>query len=67
MLLGGCSIGLYPTSDSKTCEYIINQTNVSVLVSDDSKQLEKFTNINIPSVKLIIYYGNCSFDIIVNF
>ena len=64
MLLGGCSVGLYPTSDSKTCEYIINQTNVSVLVVDDSKQLEKFTNINIPSVKLIIYYGNCSFDII---
>lgn len=54
----GVSIGMYPTSDPKTCEYIINQTSTDVLVVEDTDQMKKFVGLNIPSVKLIVYYGN---------
>lgn len=55
---GGISVGMYPTSDTKTCEHIINEAKVNVLVVEDTKQIEKFSDIDISSVELIIHYGN---------
>lgn len=56
----GVSVGMYPTSDYKTCEYIVKQAKVNVLMVEDTKQLEKFSKMNkeiASKVKLIVYYG----------
>lgn len=58
MMAGGVSVGMYPTSDSKTCEYIIKHSKVNVLVVEDTKQLEKFTELDLSLVKTIVHYGN---------
>jgi long-chain-fatty-acid--CoA ligase ACSBG len=64
MLSGGVSVGMYPTSDSKTCEYIINQAGIDALVVEDSKQMEKIVGTNTETLKLIIYYGHVKQEIL---
>lgn len=57
MLNSGVSIGIYTTSSPEICEFIINNSNIELLVIEDNSQLEKISNINIDSVKLIVYYS----------
>lgn len=54
---GGYSVCINTSSTPKMCEHIINDSNVSVIVVEDNEQLQKLNNINIPNVKLIIYYS----------
>lgn len=61
MASGGISVGMYPSADSMTCQYILNNSGANVLVIEDSDQLEKFSNIDISNVKVIIYYGNITY------
>ena len=65
MMASGVSIGMYPTCDYNTCQQIVNQANINVLVVEDTEQLEKFSKMdeNIKTkIKLIIYYGNVKND-----
>ena len=65
MMASGVSIGMYPTGDYNTCQQIVNQANINVLVVEDTEQLEKFSKMdeNIKTkIKLIIYYGNVKND-----
>lgn len=63
----GMSIGMYPTSSSEICEYILNHSEIDVLVIEDGKQLEKLIGKNIPALKLILYYSPISDDLVKKF
>jgi long-chain-fatty-acid--CoA ligase ACSBG len=67
MLNGGSSIGIYPTSTSAICEYIINDAQIELLVVEDDTELKKLIGLNIKSVKLIVYYAPISTDMINKF
>lgn len=57
MLCHGYSVGLYNTLTPPICQKIINNSNIEILVVEDDEQLQKFVDISIPSVKLIVYYA----------
>lgn len=57
MLNGGVSVGLYTTSSKESCEYIIANTNIRLLVVEDSSQLEKFIDCDLGKIEMIIYYA----------
>lgn len=59
MMANGMSIGIYPTASTDNCSYITNHSHVDLLVVEDMKQLVKFTDIKMPTVKMIIVF-NCS-------
>jgi long-chain-fatty-acid--CoA ligase ACSBG len=61
MASGGISVGMYSSADSLTCQYILKNSMANVLVIEDSEQLEKFSNIDISGIKVIIYYGNITY------
>ena len=54
MIANGISIGMYPTSTSESCSFIVNHSVVDVLVVEDIKQMSKFYNIKISSTKIIL-------------
>lgn len=41
----------------KECEFIINESNIELLVVENDEQLNKICNINLPNLKLIVYYS----------
>ena len=57
MMNGGISVGLYTTSTRQMCEYIFLNTNIRLLVVDDSTQLEKFIDCDLGKIEMIIYYA----------
>lgn len=57
MMNGGISVGLYTTSTVEICEYIFKNTNIRLLVVEDSTQLEKFINCDLGKIEMIIYYA----------
>lgn len=57
MMNGGISVGLYTTSTKEICEYIFQNTNIRLLVVEDSSQLEKFVDCNLGKIEMIIYYA----------
>ena len=63
----GISIGIYPTSQSDICEYILNNADVDVLVVEDSNQLKKILGKDIPKLKLILYYSPISDEFVKKF
>ena len=67
MYNGGISVGLYPSSTSESCSYIIKNTNIEMLVVEDAIQLEKLIGINDSPIKLIIYYSPINESIIEQF
>lgn len=54
MMSGGISVGIYPTATPSSSSFITNHSCVDLLVIEDVKQLAKFSNIKIPTVKLIL-------------
>jgi long-chain-fatty-acid--CoA ligase ACSBG len=58
MMAGGVSVGIYPTSSSDNCSYIVNHSCVDVIIVEDIKQLEKLKDVNMPTVKLILLLDN---------
>lgn len=67
MLNGGSSIGIYPTATSDICQHILKNSNAQLLVVEDDIQLSKFIDIDISSLKMIIYYAPIKGDIIEKF
>lgn len=57
MMNGGISVGLYTTSTKEICEYIFQNTNIRLLVVEDSSQLEKFVDCDLGKIEMIIYYA----------
>jgi long-chain-fatty-acid--CoA ligase ACSBG len=57
MMNGGISVGLYTTSTKEICEYIFSNTNIRLLVVEDSSQLEKFIDCDLGKIEMIIYYA----------
>ncbi len=55
---GGIGVGIYPTSSSEQCEYIINHSDAEFLFVDSRKQLEKILDIgeHLPKLKEIICF-----------
>src|SRR5438132_12592270 len=56
IIAGGVSVGLYPTSSSEQCKYIINHSGAKFVLVDSRQQLEKILQIRkeLPAVKTII-------------
>lgn len=60
MLNGGKPVGMYPTSTQNICKQILDNSDTEVLVVEDDHQLQKFVGLNMPNIKLIIYYSPIS-------
>ena len=58
ILAGGLATGIYTTNSAEACKYIIEHSKADILVAEDSKQFEKFPNINefLSSLKTAIQY-----------
>jgi long-subunit acyl-CoA synthetase (AMP-forming) len=56
MMNNGFSVPISKNVDSTRWEYIINKCKLEMLLIEDSKQLHTISELNIPSVKLIVYY-----------
>jgi len=56
---GGTSAGIYPTNGPEACEYILKDSNCSILVVEDDNQLNKVWNIvkDSTQIKKIIQYS----------
>jgi long-subunit acyl-CoA synthetase (AMP-forming) len=54
MISGGVSVGIYPTASASNCTYITNHSHVDLLVIEDAKQLAKFIDVKMPTVKYIL-------------
>ena len=54
MISGGISIGIYPTASPSNCTFITNHSHIDILVVEDAKQLAKFTDVKMPTVKYIL-------------
>ena len=66
MKASGIPITLSIVPDYKKYEYILNTTNVNVLVIENTDHLEEFTKIDkktLEKIKLIVYYGNLKNEI----
>ena len=50
---GGVGVGIYPTSSTEQCEYIINHSDAEFVVVDTASQLEKLSGLELPNVKEI--------------
>lgn len=49
---GGVGVGIYPTSSTEQCEFIINHSDAEFVFVDSQKQLEKILDIGEPLPKL---------------
>ena len=49
---GGVGVGIYPTSSTEQCEYVINHSDAEFLFVDTYDQYEKVTNTSAPFPKL---------------
>lgn len=58
---GGITVGIYPSADPLTCQHILRESKANILVIDDTEQLEKFNNIDIGNLQVIIHYGNVTY------
>ena len=51
---GGVGVGIYPTSSTEQCEYIINHSDAEFVVVDTTTQLNKLSGLGLPKVKEIL-------------
>lgn len=54
----GTSIGIYPTATDSNCSYIVNHSCIDVLIVEDSKQLVKFKDVKMPTVRIILVFDH---------
>lgn len=62
---GGVSVGIYGTNSAELCEYIINDSNSTIIIVEDNIQLEKILSIRhkLSNIRAIIQYkGNLEED-----
>jgi long-chain-fatty-acid--CoA ligase ACSBG len=67
MMNGGISVGMYTTSTKEICEHIIRNSNIRLLVVEDSTQLEKFVGLNLSNVEMIVYYSRIEPELVNKF
>jgi long-chain acyl-CoA synthetase len=51
---GGVGVGIYPTSSTEQCEYIINHSDAEFVVVDTAAQLSKLAGLELSKVKEIL-------------
>ena len=66
MIANGRPIGIYPSCSSSNCKFIIDSSNIELLVVEDIKQLQKLYDMKIPSVKIILLIENIDKNDIIN-
>lgn len=56
IIAGGVSVGLYPTSSSEQCQYIINHSDAEFVLVDTAAQLKKLLHVRdeMPKVRFVI-------------
>jgi len=56
---GGFASGIYPTNGPEACKYILEQSNCSILVVEDGRQLDKVWALRdqLPHLKKVIQYS----------
>lgn len=54
---GGVAVGIYTTNNVEACQYISEHSEAEVIVVENAKQLEKFTDIShqLPNLKVNSY------------
>jgi long-chain acyl-CoA synthetase len=57
---GGFGVGIYPTSSTEQCEFIINHSDAEFVVVDSRVQLEKVLRADIPRVREIFVIEHVS-------
>lgn len=52
------AVGIYTTNNVEACQYISEHSEAEVIVVENAKQLEKFTDIShqLPNLKVIVMY-----------
>jgi long-chain-fatty-acid--CoA ligase ACSBG len=66
IMAGGVSVGLYTTNSVETCQFIINDSNSSIIIVENDEYLQRILQIpeqNRSHVKAIIQYQG---DVVVN-
>jgi long-chain-fatty-acid--CoA ligase ACSBG len=56
---GGFASGIYPTNGPEACKYILEQSNCSILVVEDGRQLDKVWALRdqLPHLKKVVQYS----------
>ncbi|MCU0846748.1 MAG: long-chain fatty acid--CoA ligase [Spirochaetes bacterium] len=57
--IGSCTVGIYPSSIPRECEYIIRHSGATVIFIENEEQLEKLRSIKkmIPKVKRVVLFN----------
>jgi long-chain-fatty-acid--CoA ligase ACSBG len=48
IMAGGISVGIYTTNNKETCQYIANDCKAQLFFCENSKQLQKITQVCLP-------------------
>lgn len=64
MMNSGISIGIDATSSPELCEFVLKNSNINLLIVENSDQLEKFANCDLHDVKTIVYYSPINPDLV---
>jgi long-chain-fatty-acid--CoA ligase ACSBG len=67
LMNGGISVAINLNNSLKECEYIIKKSNITVIVVENDNQLQKLLDIDLSTIKLILYYSPISEKIIKKF
>ena len=60
MMAGGVSVGMYSTASPDNCSFIVNHSNVDILIVENISQLSKLCNVLIPTIKFILMLDDSS-------
>lgn len=65
IMAGGVSVGIYATNSAGTCQYIINDSNSTIVVVEDAEQMNKlFKFIDQTNIRCVIQYSGTLDDAI---
>ncbi|MCB0013261.1 MAG: AMP-binding protein, partial [Anaerolineales bacterium] len=52
--IGAVTVGIYPTSTTEQCAYILNHSESKVLIAEDQGQLARLVGENLPALEKIV-------------
>lgn len=68
--IGACTVGIYHSTLTKDCQYLINHSDAVLIFAEDETQLKKVLEIRkeIPNIrKVILFTGTCQDDWVISF